>query len=94
MGGSLLLSMGETLEIAMATYNVLTVSRSSGPRTVTLTDRDGSSVTLDTACGSSGVSLVLNEAVLKASNSAGNISSIADELLRELRSALHNQTRV
>jgi hypothetical protein len=82
------------LEKPMATYNVLAVTRTAGSRNVTSTDRDGSSVTLDTACGTSGICLVLNETVLKASNPAGNISSVAEELLEELRSALHNQTRV
>jgi hypothetical protein len=82
------------LEKPMATYNVLTVTRTGASRDVTSTDCDGSSVTLDTACGTSGISLVLNETVLKASNPAANISSIAEELLETLRAALHNQTRV
>jgi hypothetical protein len=55
---------------------------------------DGSVATLDTACGSSGITMVLNEPVLRASNPAANLSSVAEELLEELRSALHNQTRV
>jgi hypothetical protein len=78
----------------MTTYNVLTVVRDDGSRDVTSTDRDGSSVTLDTACGTSGVSLVLNETVLRASNPAANISSVAEELIEELEACLHNQTRV